>query len=226
MCGRYANHVGAMHDWTDILCEWPSDAQLGFNLAPTQMIPVFTAIGSAAMRWGLIPNWVQESNTEFSTFNARLNTVDQKPAFKHAWQTAQRCLIPALGYFEWRSEHQQKQAYFVHRRDGQPMAFGGLYEPARAHDIPWSCTILTRPAEGHLTELHHSMPVSILPQHGKAWLTSEPEQAQDIAWRDFASEFSYHPVSSAVNSTANQGPHLIEPVELSPPTYQQHGFDF
>lgn len=226
MCGRYANHVGAMHGWTDILTDWPSDAQLGFNLAPTQMIPAFTAVGSAAMRWGLIPEWVDQANTSFSTFNARLSTVAEKPAFRHAWQTSQRCLIPALGYYEWRQENGQKQAYFVKRTDGQPTVFAGLYEPPRNKHIPWSCTVLTRPAEGILAELHHSMPVSLLPEHGRIWMSGSSDIALQSAWRDFADEFSFYPVSHLVNSTANQGPDLIKPVENDKKSNIQQGFDF
>jgi putative SOS response-associated peptidase YedK len=197
MCGRYANHVGAMHGWTDILSEWPTDAQLGFNLAPTQMIPAFTAVGSAAMRWGLIPDWVGQATTSFSTFNARLATVAEKPAFKHAWQTAQRCLIPALGYYEWRQQHGKKQAYFVRRSDGHPTIFAGLYEPARNQDIPWSCTILTRPAEDVLAELHHSMPVSLLPEHGQTWLSGGISPAS-LAFIRLVS-WSIVPLTRAVN---------------------------
>lgn len=226
MCGRYANHVGAMHDWTDILTDWPSEGQLGFNLAPTQMIPAFTAIGSAAMRWGLLPDWVDQANTSFSTFNARLATVAEKPAFRHAWQNSQRCLIPALGYYEWRQENGQKQAYFVQRTDGHPTVFAGLYEPARNENIPWSCTVLTRPAEGELAQLHHSMPVSLLPEHGPTWLSGDVEVAEQSAWRNLASEFSYYPVSHLVNSTVNQGPGLIEPITKQAASNEQQNFDF
>lgn len=223
MCGRYANHVGAMHDWTDILTDWPNDAQLGFNIAPTQMIPAFLANGGQAMRWGLIPTWLDQPSAKYSTFNARLVTAAEKPTFRHAWESGQRCLIPALGYYEWRMEDGRKQAYFVSRLDEQPLVFAGLYEPAR-ENVTASCTVLTRPAEGQLEPLHHAMPVMLNPEHATTWFEGNKEEAEQIAWREYGEEFRYYPVSNEVNRVANQGPQLIEPqLQIREP---QQGFNF
>lgn len=223
MCGRYANHVGAMHDWTDILTDWPNDAQLGFNIAPTQMIPAFVESGGQAMRWGLIPNWLDEPSSKFSTFNARLATAAEKPTFRHAWESGQRCLIPALGYYEWRTEEGRKQAYFVSRNDQTPLVFAGLCEPSRGN-VTASCTVLTRPAEGQLEQLHHAMPVILKPEHAEVWFQGSTQEAEQVAWREYGEEFKYYPVSNEVNRVANQGSQLITPqVQIREP---QQGFDF
>ena len=223
MCGRYANHVGAMHGWTDILSDWPTGVQLGFNIAPTLMIPAFSREGGQAMRWGLLPSWIKEVNSSYSTFNARLKTVAEKPAFRHAWKTDQRCMVPALGYYEWSSNEGIKQPYFVTRRDGAPIVFAGLFEPAH-QQFPASCTVLTRPSEGPLEPLHHAMPVMINPDHAEAWMYGEKQQALDVAWRTYEDEYQYYPVSTEVNKVANQGSQLIEPVQVQKDN--QQGFDF
>lgn len=223
MCGRYANHVGAMHGWADILTGWPEGAQLGFNIAPTMMIPAFTQQGAEAMRWGLLPGWIREINPGFSTFNARLKTVAEKPAFRHAWKANQRCMIPAVGYYEWSSVDGEKQPYFVCRKDGAPIVFAGLYEP-QSEIFPASCTVLTRPSEGPLEPLHHAMPVMINREHAEPWMQGNQEEALDLAWRTYDDEYDYYPVSREVNKVANQGAHLIEPA--SPLKSSQQGFDF
>lgn len=223
MCGRYANHVGAMHGWADILGEWPVDVQLGFNIAPTLMIPAFTRHGGEAMRWGLLPTWINAINSSYSTFNARLKTAAEKPAFRHAWKADQRCMIPALGYYEWSSKEGTKQPYFVCRRDGAPIVFAGLYEPQR-EQFPASCTVLTRPSEGALEPLHHAMPVMINPQHAEDWMYGDHQQALDVAWRTYEDEYHWYPVSTEVNKVANQGSHLIEPAKVKKAS--QQGFDF
>ena len=227
MCGRYANHVGAMHGWAGIINDWPEHAVTGYNIAPTQMIPVFTPQGGDAMRWGLLPNWVTEPQTGYSTFNARLKTVAEKPAFRHAWKKAQRCLVPAVGYYEWKLENGAKQPYFVRRHDENPLVFAGIFEPAR-ESIPASCSILTRPSEGLLEPLHHAMPVMLDPAHGEAWLSGSTDECLDIAWRDYADDYQYYPVSKAVNKVANQGAELIEPdyPQQTPQQHEQSGFDF
>ena len=223
MCGRYANHVGAMHGWTDILSDWPCGVQLGFNIAPTLLIPSFTVNGGEAMRWGLLPSWVQQVNSSYSTFNARLKTVAEKPAFRHAWKTRQRCMIPALGYYEWCNTEGGKQPYFVRRRDGSPIVFAGLYEPAH-RSFPSSCTVLTRPSEGALEPLYHAMPVMINPQHAERWMYGDYQDALDVAWRTYEDEYEYYPVSTEVNKVANQGEHLMEPIKSK--KQAQQGFDF
>lgn len=223
MCGRFANHVGAMHGWADVLGDWPEQAEVGFNVAPTKMAPIVTASGCEVFRWGLLPSWVKTANTEFSTFNARLKTLAEKPSFRHAWQSDQRCIVPALGYYEWRQENGIKQAYFVCRKDGRPILFGGLYESPRP-DAPGSFTIITRPAEGQLEPLHHAMPLMFDGEQSTKWFASDKSQAEALAWYTYASDYHYYPVSSKVNRVANQGPELIEHVE--PESQIQQGFGF
>lgn len=223
MCGRYANHVGAMHGWADILADWPAQAELGFNVAPTQMAPIVTPDGCEVFRWGLLPSWVKTANTEFSTFNARLKTLAEKPSFRQAWKSGQRCIVPALGYYEWRQENGHKQAYFVCRKDGNPILFGGLYESPR-QDAPGSFTIITRPSEGELQPLHHAMPLMFDRQLAKQWFDADVSQSEDIAWLPYADDYKYYPVSSKVNKVINQGPELIQ--ETEPESQIQQGFGF
>lgn len=223
MCGRYANHVGAMHNWVDILADWPGQAELGFNIAPTQMAPIVTPDGCEVFRWGLLPSWVKTANTEFSTFNARLQTLAEKPSFRHAWQQQQRCIVPALGYYEWKQENGVKQAYFVRRKDGNPILFGGLYEPPNQYN-PGSFTIITRPAEGPLEPLHHAMPLMFSHDQGKQWFAGDKEQCEKLAWHTYADDYKYYPVSSNVNKVANQGKNLVIPAQAD--SQKQQGFGF
>lgn len=223
MCGRYANHVGAMYGWTDILTDWPTETQLGFNLAPTQMIPAFLPYGGTAMRWGLIPSWLEQTSTGFSTFNARLDSVAEKPAFRHAWANSQRCLIPALGYYEWQMNENSKQPYFVCPVGTGPLVFAGIYEPSNDNN-PASCSILTRPSQGTLKPLHKSMPVMLNPEHAECWFYGTEQDAMTIAWRDYTEEFRFYAVSKRVNNVKNQGEDLVRPYVIEEKV--QRGFDF
>lgn len=228
MCGRYANHVGAMHGWVDVLGNWVEQPQLdlplSYNVAPTQQVPVITPTGITAMRWGLVPPWFEGHQPEFSTFNARLVSIDEKPSFRYAWQAQQRCLLPAKGYYEWREENGIKQAYFVCRNDDTPVMFAGVFESGNQRHGP-SCTVLTRPAEGALAPLHHAMPVMLNPEHSRIWYGGDISDAERVAWRDYQNhEYRFYPVSSRVNSVCNDGPDLIAPCTLTSP--KQEGFNF
>ncbi|MFT4938696.1 MAG: putative SOS response-associated peptidase YedK [Paraglaciecola sp.] len=223
MCGRYANHVEAMHGWTDILKDWPDEIAPNYNIAPTQMVASFTAQGGMPMRWGLIPPWTTEAGG-FSTFNARLDTVAIKPSFKTAWARSRRCLIPALGYYEWREEEGAKQAYLVKRCDDNVLVFGGLYEPGNNAGKPYSCTILTRPATGYLLDLHRVTPVFIQPEQAQDWLTGDVAVAQKIANQPYADDYEYFPVDNQVNKASNNSPQLIKKISIRPRPQQSFGF--
>ncbi|WJG09764.1 SOS response-associated peptidase [Aliiglaciecola sp. LCG003] len=223
MCGRYANHIGAMLGWTDVLADWPAQAELSFNIAPSQMAPIVTSQGCAVFRWGLLPAWVDTQQTAFSTFNARLATLAEKPSFRDAWTRGRRCIVPALGYYEWQQQSNTKQAYFVTRKDCNPILFGGLFECPRL-DTPGSFTIITRPAEGLLEPLHHAMPLMFEASQAKLWMHGNVDESENLAWQPYSEDYRFYPVSNRVNNVHNQGTDLIR--EILPEVPPQQGFGF
>ena len=73
------------------------------------------------MRWGLVPSWWKKKAKEApATFNARAETVAEKPTFREAFRRS-RCLIPASGYYEWQKTPTGKQPYYYTTRDGSPL---------------------------------------------------------------------------------------------------------
>ena len=80
------------------------------------------------MRWGLIPSWWKKSAKEIpATFNARAETLADKPMFRDAFKR-NRCLIPASGYYEWLATPTGKQPYYYTARDGLALTFAGLWD--------------------------------------------------------------------------------------------------
>ena len=214
MCGRYANHVEAMQAWADILGDWPADLPTGYNVAPTQPVPVLTPQGWQASRWGLIPGWAKEISGKYATFNARLESVASKPSFRSAWRRGQRCLIPALGYYEWRDDHGVRQPWFVHDADGNPLVFAGLWDRHESQSGSLhSCTVITRPANTRMSDLHDRMPVMLTPDQGIEWLSPDCRDPDGLC-QDDQVVTSFHPVSRAVNNARHQGADLIQPVSL------------
>ena len=74
----------------------------------------------ALVRWGLIPAWVKEPNAFSLLINARGETVGDKPAFRNAMRY-RRCLFPADGFYEWKSEGARKRPFCIRPRDGDPL---------------------------------------------------------------------------------------------------------
>jgi len=103
-----------------------------YNIAPTTTVDVMRSAETnpelVPMRWGLIPGWWKKTAKEVpSTFNARSETVAQKPMFRSAFKRT-RCIVPASGYYEWRAAEGGKQPYFICAADGAVLSIAGLWD--------------------------------------------------------------------------------------------------
>jgi putative SOS response-associated peptidase YedK len=136
MCGRFTNRL----TWREIVALYrltvPATPERNlparYNICPTTTIDaVIEREGKrdlVPMRWGLVPSWWKKSVKETpSTFNARAETVAEKPMFRSAFKR-NRCLIPASGYYEWQKTPHGKQPWYYTARDGSPLTIAGLWD--------------------------------------------------------------------------------------------------
>ena len=110
MCGR--TRLVTDYSETRIELRFDEDGRLlnygpRWNIAPSEdlLVAVRDKSGKrrpAMMRWGLIPAWAKDTKIAFSTFNARAESIDTKPAFREAWRAGRRCLVVTDGFYEWR----------------------------------------------------------------------------------------------------------------------------
>jgi len=156
------------------------------------------------MRWGLVPRWWHKSIKEIklATFNARAETITEKPFFREAFKRT-RCLIPVSGYYEWQDTPNGKQPWYFAARDGSPaLTTAGLWDEWRdkaSGETLKSCTmIITEPNE-FVAELHDRMPVLLAEKDFESWLNGRvgmellKPAANDLLQR--------WPVSRRVNSS-------------------------
>lgn len=222
MCGRFslgvdAKTLAAQFD----LFETPAWTPR-YNIAPTQEILVVVQDPTTARRqarrhrWGLVPSWAKDPAIGSQLINAQAETAATKPAFRAAFRK-RRCLILADGFFEWKKENRHKQPYCIRLLDGRPFAFAGLWEHWEGPEgkAIASCTILTATPNDLLRPLHHRMAV-ILPssEYGR-WLDpriQDPGGLQPLLRPYPADEMTAYPVSTVVNSPANDGPGCLEPL--------------
>jgi len=218
MCGRLST---ASLTSDDIrvhfgVAEVPAFLQ-AYNVAPTSLIPVIRVQEHtrtlASLRWGLIPHWAKEMQIKASTFNARVETLTQKPFFRDAIK-AKRCIIPASGFYEWQKVGAKKQPYYIHRVDRAPLALAGLWDAwvdQASGEVIESCTIVTVPAQHRMAEIHERMPAILEAEHFATWLDPafrETHVLQDIA-RLSRDMLEFHPVSSYVSNARNEGEECI-----------------
>jgi len=92
--------------------------QAHYNVAPTDPVQVVrtTAEGArelVSMRWGLVPWWWKKPLKQLpASFNARAETVADKPMFRDAF-ARHRCIILASGYYEWLKKPDGRQPYYI-----------------------------------------------------------------------------------------------------------------
>jgi putative SOS response-associated peptidase YedK len=173
-------------------------------------------------RWGLLPSWAKDPSVSNRLFNARGETVAEKPSFRAAFKK-RPCVIPVDGFYEW--DHRpgrEKQPHFFTRRDEEPLLLAGLYEywhdPATPEEAPWvqTCTVITTTPNEDLEEIHDRMPVVIEIADVAEWLDpgeSGPAQRIHLMRPAPAGTLQHYGVNPAVGSVRNDGPELIEPVE-------------
>jgi putative SOS response-associated peptidase YedK len=137
--------------------------------------------------WGLIPHWSKDGKVK-GTFNARSETVAEKPTFRDAWRKGQRCIIPAMSVFEpdWRSGKAVPAE--ISRADGQPMGIAGIWSSWRS-PTGWvdSYTLLTVNAAEHpIFGLLHKpqdekrMVVMLNNENYETWLNGTNMEAQKL----------------------------------------------
>ncbi|MCB0994123.1 MAG: SOS response-associated peptidase [Acidimicrobiales bacterium] len=247
MCGRFVSATPpdqlAAYFGVDALTERVVDAapEPNFNVAPTTGVYTVTERDDERIldtyRWGLVPFWAKDPSVGSRMINARAETVATKNAFRKLI-VSKRCIIPADGFYEWRvlapeselgeaerkaegtkrrGTKAPKQPVFIHRVDGEPLAFAGLWDrwvDAEGHELR-SCTIITTAANPVIEPIHDRMPVVLPPDSWSTWLDPDVRDLDVVTGLLVAAPeelLVWHPVSTEVNSVRNKGPQLIEAV--------------
>jgi len=199
-----------------------------YNVTPRRSVPVVRERDGqrflSDLRWGLVPSWAKDIKIGDRMINARAETVGEKNAYRRAF-AKRRCIIPADGFYEWkrRPGERRKEPWFIHRRDGEPMALAGLWEywrnPADPDGEPVrSCVIVTTTANGALAPIHDRMPV-ILPESSWDWWldpATSIEVVQGILVPAADDVVATYPVSTRVNSPANNDAELVARADAGP----------
>jgi putative SOS response-associated peptidase YedK len=171
------------------------------------------------MRWGLIPAWAKDEKIGYSTFNARDDGIDSKPAFRGVWKAGRRCLVVTDGFYEWRKP--DKQPFAISCAKGALTVMAGLWETWRSPasgEVVKSCTIVTCPPNELIEPLHDRMPVILAERDWPLWLgevPTNPAEAKTLLRPYPASEMELWPVDKRVGKVGNEGPELAVPIRLA-----------
>ena len=229
MCGRYVavsspTILAERFDVEEVRVEV---AEPSYNVTPRADVPVVAESRSRRVldlvRWGLVPSWAENVSIGDRQINARAERIRTANAYKRAF-ARRRCIIPADGFYEWQATGKKiKQPWFFRRRDGEPLAFAGVWEiwhdPAQGDDAPRirTCSIITTRANELVAPVHDRMPVVLAESAWAEWFDRDNHDVEKLhgllvpAPND---ELEAWPVATLVNKADNNGPELVEPAPV------------
>jgi putative SOS response-associated peptidase YedK len=213
----------------------PSDWKPRYNLNPHEDIPAIyydpflREKVLRTMHWNLIPSKLESRDkvvafdSQYSTFNARIETVESAPTFQQSWRS-QRCLVVVDGIIEWVGEKRNKIPHLIRHKDRIPFAMAGLWsrwmDGASGEEL-WSCTVIVKDSDDWYRRFHDRMAVLLAPESHEQWLDPERTRGQLDLLRSSAyhkdGELEFFPISKLVNNARNDSSEVLEPTVYPEP---------
>lgn len=230
MCGRFSLRTDPGRLFEEFGLHPPADYRPRYNIAPTQDVLILRMehAGPALryVRWGLVPWWSREESGGARLINARAESVANRPAFRDPFKQ-RRCLVLADGFYEWGRLGDRRQPVRVHLEGNRPFAMAGLWDrwrprarastaepPQTTPPAVESCTIITTRASLPLHHIHDRMPVLLDRQSSAKWLSTHAHarDLQETLIPYAGEDLTLYPVSTIVNSPANDVPECCDPL--------------
>jgi len=130
-------------------------------------------------QWGLIPFWVKDENAanniRLKTFNAKAETIHEKPSFKSSIKN-KRCLVLVDGFYEWQEVKGNKFPYYIRLINTEAFALAGIWDTwvnQETGELKNTFSIITTRANPLLAKIHNTkkrMPVILKPDDEQRWL--------------------------------------------------------
>jgi len=229
MCGRYFSTSDKQTIAERFQLRTMPDVALApnYNIAPTTFEPV-VRIGRDSgerelelMRWGLVPHFAKSlaDFKGFSTFNARAETLLTSATWRVPFKK-RRCLVPADGFYEWKklddSPKPAKEPYAITLTNGEPMAFGGIWDAWKDADGKWlqSFSIITTEANEIMATIHTRMPVIVHRRDWVEWLDRDDSLPPPVhLLRQYESDaMQLARCNPLVGNVRNNGPEMLNSV--------------
>jgi putative SOS response-associated peptidase YedK len=213
MCGRFYLIATAAELKRTFKLDGQAVPVRRYNIAPTQTVPIVAAEARGRClymaRWGLVPPWSRDLSIGGRMINAPAEAIEETPAFRAPFD-AQRCLVPASGYYEWQARGTRRQPYRMSLRAGGPLAFAGLWErwAPEAGEPVETFTIITTRANKLVNDVHERMPAIIAPADYQRWLTGAQATAKRLLV-PYTGAMTIAPVTDRVNDIRQDDPGLI-----------------
>ncbi len=225
MCARFAYYFLMQQVQLLTSLGWSYDDAIDscYNVAPTMDAPVILIgkagdAGVAKLKWGLVPSWAADPSVGVRMFNARSETIREKPAYREAFEQ-RRCVVPISGFYEWETlpELKRKKPWFVTPEDGSIMPLAAVWERwGEGRDRLDTYSVVTTAATGRMAQIHERSPVMLAHDQIETWLRGTQDEAIALCEPKPNDGVAFTPVSSRVGNVKNNDPSLVERVVHDP----------
>ncbi|MBF0384581.1 MAG: SOS response-associated peptidase [Candidatus Omnitrophica bacterium] len=216
MCGRFS--LTKVDDKTIVKrfsLKVPPKLKPGYNFAPSMNIAAILNDSKeqvTMVKWGLIPSWGKNDKLGIKLFNARSETIDQKPVFKSSFRS-KRCLILADSFYEWKKVNGKKIPFRIMLKNESLFAFAGIWDKSfiNGKEIQ-SCAIITTIPNALVKDIHDRMPVILKPEEEGPWLKEkDPDKALEMLKPYDPYQQKCYEIGTLVNSPGNDFEEIIKP---------------
>ena len=194
MCTNYTPTKNA--DWVkthigvDLPANYPDEAYPGFVGPIVMKSQQSGRVACGLARFGLIPAWAKDEKISRHTYNARCETVAEKPSFRTAWRKRQFCLILADNFYEPSYETGKAVRWRIHTQELKPFGIAGIWDKwteLATGEVVVSFSILTVNADDHpvMNQFHKAgdekrTPVIIPKENFADWLAADISTATQM----------------------------------------------
>lgn len=190
-----------------------------YNIAPTEQVPVLLKHADGEwdledMRWWLVPWWSDGPSTRYAMYNAKSETLTKSRAYRELFEQ-RRCIVPATGYYEWRTEAGRKLPFYIAPESGNGFAFAGLWDRWKGEDRTIdSCTIITVAATNSMRQIHDRMPAQLTVNEARTWMdpTADEKTLKALLAPVIREPLVVTPVSTYVNNARHKDEECVEAV--------------
>jgi putative SOS response-associated peptidase YedK len=186
MCGRFVlltdlRVITESFNVQNVACEY----RTGHNISPGQQIVAVLRKDDqnslVDFRWGLIPSWAKDPSIGNRMFNARAETIAEKPSFKNAFQK-RRCLVVADGFYEWQKIGRIRKPLCFSFKSEEPFGLAGLYETwiSPEQKPVHTCTVITTEPNELMRPIHDRMPVIVPKEQEAAWIDPDNHHQKEL----------------------------------------------
>ena len=204
----------------------PSYYYHAFELPKVPVISSVTPDQIELFQWGLIPSWTRDeeyaNDIRYKTFNARSETITEKPTFRNAVKT-NRCLVISKGFYEWQTIGKEKFPYFICLKDSQIFTYAGIFDQWTNHEtgeILKTFSIITTHANPLMEKIHNikkRMPVILNKEDERIWLDTTSSLSESLKLLKPFDEagMKAHTISRLITKRGadKNVPEIIEPFE-------------